>query len=93
MLPIRQHMPTDENNHPVAVQACLDSLTVIELGAAIKEATVRVRRAEAIPLPDAIIAGTAAALDALVTNDSRLQNLETVRVTGLPMLNGHARPR
>jgi predicted nucleic acid-binding protein len=73
------------------IRSCLETLAVIEINAAIKDATVRVRRAEAIPPPDAIIAGTAAALNAvLITNDSRLQNLKSVRATGLPMLNGQS---
>lgn len=68
------------------LRALIDEVTVVPIDAGVKGATVKLRRANRIRIPDAIVAGTAVALDAeLLTNDGRLQALPGVRCRRLTL--------
>ncbi len=62
-----------------ALQDLFADLTIVPVDGPVKLAAIRLRRANKIRVPDAIVAGTALALDAeLLTNDSRLGALPGV---------------
>lgn len=70
----------------VQIRQLLASFEIVDLGPAVKDGAVRLRRAHSLKLPDAIIAATALAHDAqLVTNDARLGRTPGLRSTSLPL--------
>jgi predicted nucleic acid-binding protein len=63
------------------IRAFLAAVAVIELTADVQAATIAVRRKHGFKLPDAIVVGTAMALDAaLATNDRRLSRVPEVTI-------------
>jgi predicted nucleic acid-binding protein len=67
--------PEEENR----IRAFLSAIEVVELTPEVQAATIALRRAHGLKLPDAIIAATAVAFKAdLMTNDRRLSNLPNV---------------
>jgi predicted nucleic acid-binding protein len=75
----------DINAHEDAqIRAFLAEVRVEGITRAVKEATIRHRRANRLKLPDAIIAATAEVMNAeLLTNDSQLHGLPAVRARPL----------
>lgn len=68
------------------IRSFLDDLTVVGLGPAINESTIKLRRAYRLKLPDAIICATALSLDAtLLTNDKRLSGITEMRVESVAL--------
>ena len=62
------------------IRELLADVSVADITGPVKEATIRLRRAHGLRLPDAIVAATALSLEAeLVTNDARL-----ARTPGVP---------
>ena len=58
------------------VRKMLADMTVYDIGQAVKEEAIRLRRASKLKLPDAIIAATATCHHAvLVTNDAEMRNV------------------
>lgn len=74
---------------PQTEQNCRDLLATmrrIELDAAVREATISLRREYRLKLPDALIAACAIHYDAvLLTNDQQLQTLPNLRCQSLEL--------
>lgn len=71
----------------VHIRSLLDELTVVGLEQEICRATIYLRRAYSLRLPDAIICATALSLDAvLLTNDKRLTTVSEIRVAPVALL-------
>ena len=76
-------LPADDER---LIRDLLATIEVIDLSPDIRDAAIQLRRAYNLKLPDAIIAGTALALDAeLLTNDARLAQTPGVRCRQLRM--------
>jgi predicted nucleic acid-binding protein len=68
------------------LRALIDDLTVVPIDPGVKDAAVKLRRAHRLRVPDAIVAGTAVALDAvLLSNDAKLQTLPDLRCRSLAL--------
>jgi len=68
------------------LRALIDDLTVVPINPGVKDAAVKLRRAHRLRVPDAIVAGTAVALDAeLLSNDAKLQTLPELRCRSLSL--------
>ena len=64
----------------------LSSLAIVGLTPEVRDAAIEIRRSHNVKLPDAIIAGTAIALDAvLLTNDRRLAQIPGLRAQDLAL--------
>ena len=62
------------------INTLLATVTVIDITPVVRDAAIRLRRVHRLKVPDAIIAGTAVALDAeLMTNDVRLARIPELR--------------
>lgn len=71
----------------VHIRSLLDDLSVIGLEQEICRATIYLRRAYSLRLPDAIICATALSLDALLlTNDRKLAAVSEIRVAPVALL-------
>jgi len=61
-------------------------LTVVPIHSRVKDEAIRLRRAHRLRVPDAIVAATAATLDAeLVSNDARLKTVPGLRCRPLAL--------
>lgn len=79
-------LPADDER---LIRDLLATVEVINLSPDIRDAAIQLRRDHRLKVPDAIIAGTALALDAeLLTNDARLAHVPGVRSRQLRMKNG-----
>jgi predicted nucleic acid-binding protein len=68
------------------INQALEQMERIELTAAIREATITLRRQHKLKLPDAIIVASAIATKArLVTNDDRLHKIADLVTKSLPL--------
>lgn len=75
---------TPEQLEPL--RALIDEVTVVPIDPGVKDAAIKLRREHRLRVPDAIVAGTAVALDAeLLSNDGRLQALPGVRCRRLTL--------
>lgn len=76
-----------QNMQPEAEQSCRELLSTmqrIELDANLREATIALRRAHPLKLPDALIAACALQFNAvLLTNDQRLSSVPNLRCQAL----------
>ena len=76
--------PEDED----IIRGFLADVDQVELTTPVREATILLRRRNRLKLPDAIIAGTALALDVeLITNDARLHQIPGLS-SRFPVLKG-----
>jgi predicted nucleic acid-binding protein len=72
--------PTLTADEEQRVVEFLATVTIIGLTPVVRDAAIRLRRDHRLRVPDAIIAGTALALDAeLLTNDARLARVPGIR--------------
>lgn len=68
------------------VREFLSHVAIVGLEERVKERAVTFRRERGLKLPDAIVAGTAAALDmTLLTNDTKMLSLTGVKVAGVAL--------
>jgi hypothetical protein len=68
------------------VRTFLERVHVVELTSVVQECAIRLRRGHRLKLPDAIVAGTAISLNAiLLTNDQALRAIPGVRAESLPV--------
>ena len=76
-------LSNDENDR---IRAFLDDIAIAGINNEIVTATISLRRKFRLRLPDAVIAGTALALNAvLLPNDSRLKVIEDIDVRALSL--------
>jgi hypothetical protein len=69
-----------------AIRAFLSMVEVVGLDPPIKEAAIALRREFGLTIPDAVIAATAATLNAeLLSNDAKLANTPRLRSRPLPL--------
>jgi predicted nucleic acid-binding protein len=70
------------------INSLLATVTIVEITPAVRDAAIRLRRDHRLRVPDAVIAGTAIALDAeLMTNDARLARIPELRCQQPPFRN------
>lgn len=78
--------PQMQPEHELVWRGLLALLHRVELDAAVRETTIRLRRERRLKLPDALIAASALTLDAtLLTNDQQLLTLPGVRCQSLEL--------
>lgn len=72
--------PAADPSEIAGIQACLARLEIVPVSEAVKSHAVTIRREHRLKLPDAIVAGTARALDAeLLSNDDRFSRVPGLR--------------
>lgn len=68
------------------IQNFLSQLVIIDIDASIKKLAIALRKQQRLKLPDAIVSATAQFLNAvLLTNDSKLFSIATLRTQSLPI--------
>jgi predicted nucleic acid-binding protein len=79
--------PQIQNEQELVWRGLLSVLHRVELDSTVREAAIRLRRERRLKVPDALIAASALALDAiLLTNDQQLLSLPGVRVQALQLI-------
>ena len=80
-------------NHESALRDLLQDVSVVGIDAAVSREAIRLRRDHRLRVPDAIVAGTAIALNAqLLTNDQRLLSVPGLNSRAMPLRSPSPKP-